>query len=190
MKKEKITISSGDEVIPLCIELLIARLRSNDGAERTHAREALVKIGRSAVPFITPLLSHNEDHVRWEACKTLQHIRDPKTAPLLASLLMDDDMDVRWVAAEALIELEHHSIVPLLEIVRKHFDSVMLRDAAHHVLHSLKENELLDDQTVEMLHALKMYELPSKAAFVANKVLEHIRSRAPEKPRRTVIHKS
>jgi HEAT repeat protein len=151
-------------------------LQSNDGVERTKAREALVKIGKPAAPYIMVLLSHPDEHIRWEACKALERIRDPKTALLLARRLMDDNMDVRWVAADALIELEQHAIVPVLEIIEEQFDSPMLREAAHHVLHSLKELHLLDQNTKKVLDALKNTELPSKAAFTANRALDYFRS--------------
>jgi HEAT repeat protein len=164
---------------PFCIELLIDHLRSNDGVLRMKAREMLVKIGKPGVPYILPLLSHAEGHVRWEACKTLEHIRDPKTAGSIAPLLMDENMDVRWVAADALIELEHHAVIPLLELIEANFDSPMLREAAHHVLHQLKDLRLLDEMVEEVLNALKVTELPSKAAFTASAVLEHLRSAQP-----------
>ncbi len=187
MKREKITICSGENMMPLCMELLVSRLQSDIGAERKHAREALVKIGKSVVPLITELMTHPESHVRWEACKTLQRIRDPKTASLLATMLMDEDMDVRWVAADALIELEHHAIVPLLETIEENFDSVIFREAAHHVLHSLKESRLLDDKTEQVMDALRPMEVSSKAAFIANRVLDHVRSHIPIRRHRLLV---
>ncbi len=172
----KNTIFPEDHSIPLCIELLMSLLQSNNGVERTRAREALIKIGKPAAPYIMVLLSHPDVHVRWEACKALERIRDPKAAHLLARRLMDDNMDVRWVAADALIELEQHAIVPVLEMIEEQFDSPMLREAAHHVLHSLKELHLLDKRTEEVLDALKVTELPSKAAFTADRALDYFRS--------------
>lgn len=177
MHFEHNTISLEGESIPLCMDLYISLLQSNDGAERTKAREALIKIGRPASPYIMALLTHPLVHIRWEACKTLERIRDPKAAIVLAKRLMDEDMDVRWVAADALIELEHDAIIPVLEMIEEQFDSPILREAAHHVLHSLKELELLDEKAEEVLDALKVTELPSKAAFIASRVLEYFRAR-------------
>lgn len=172
---------------PFCIELLIDHLRSANGVLRLKAREALVKTGKPAVPYIIPLLDHANELVRWEACKTMQGIRDPNTAQSLALMLLDENMDVRWVAADALIELEHHGIIPLLELIEEHFDSPTLREAAHHVLHSLKEKKLLDHMEEEVLAALKVNELPSKAAFIANHALEHLRSVRPVRRRHIVL---
>jgi HEAT repeat protein len=176
MKQEKVIVSSREQIIPLCIELLMERLHSENGAERQRAREALVRIGKSATTFVLPSLSHPDRHVRWEACKTLERIRDPQTARTLTMMLMDDDMAVRWVAAAALIELEQYAVEPLLEMIEEHFDSSVFRESAHHVLHSLKEIHLLDEKTAEVLNALKVNELPSKAAFAAIQALDHLRS--------------
>lgn len=169
------TIPFTEHAIPLCIELHISLLQSHDGAERSKAREALIKIGKSATPFIMELLIHPLDHIRWEACKTLERIRDAKAARILAQRLADEDMDVRWVAAAALIELERDAIVPVLEMIEEQFDSSTVRESAHHVFHSLKELRLLDKHTEEVLDALKITELPSKAAFIASNALEYFR---------------
>jgi HEAT repeat protein len=164
---------------PFCIELLIEQLQSDDGVLRMKARDTLVKIGKPAACYIIPLLNHRDKHLRWEACKTLGHIRDPKTARDIALLLTDEDMDVRWVAADALIELEHHAVEAVLEQIEENFDSPMLRESAHHVLHQLKQLRMLNEMEEEVLNALKVTELPSKAAFAANKVLDHLRTAQP-----------
>ena len=178
------TIASGEYSTPLCIELLVAQLQSPDGLVRMKARETLIQIGKQATPSITPLLAHPNELVRWEACKTLEHIRDPKTALSLSQMLLDEDMDVRWVAADALIELEHHAIVPVLEIIEEYFESPMVREAVHHVLHSLKEQMVMDEQTNQVLESLKVNELPSKAAFAAEHALDYYRTHAvPKRPR-------
>ncbi|MFA5834532.1 MAG: HEAT repeat domain-containing protein [Bacteroidota bacterium] len=187
MKREKVTICSGENYTPLCIELLISRLQSSIGVERMKARTALVRIGKPAVPYITTLLSHKNDLVRWEACKSLEQIRDPETARALAPMMLDEDMDVRWVAADALIELEQHAIIPVLEIIEEHFDSVILREAAHHVLHTLKEGNLLDNKTEEVLQALTINGLSSNAAFMANNVLDHLRAQKLAKHHRWAV---
>lgn len=179
MTNTEIHLTSANRSAPFCIELLIEQLQSEDGAVRMKARDTLVKIGKQAAFYIVPLLNHSDKHLRWEACKTLEHIRDPKTARDIARLLTDEDMDVRWVAADALIELEHHAVEAVLEQIEENFDSPMLRESAHHVLHQLKQLRLLDVMEEEVLNALKISELPSKAAFAANKVLEHLRSARP-----------
>ncbi|MEW6062146.1 MAG: HEAT repeat domain-containing protein, partial [Bacteroidota bacterium] len=170
--------------LPSDIHALINLLHSSSGAVRKEAREKLVRIGKSVVPLVLPLLSHKNELVRWEACKTLEKIRDPRAASALAEMLLDDDMDVRWVAADALVELEHHAIRPVLEMIEKHFDSVLLREASHHVLRSLKEIKLLDEETEKVLEALSLHELPTRAAFAATAALDSLR----KKKRSSVRH--
>jgi HEAT repeat protein len=179
MTNTQIHLPTANRTAPFCIELLIEQLQSDDGAVRMKARDTLVKIGKQAACYIIPLLNHRDKHLRWEACKTLEHIRDPKTARDISMLLTDEDMDVRWVAADALIELEHHAVEAVLEQIEENFDSPILRESAHHVLHQLKQLRMLNEMEEEVLNALKVSELPSKAAFAANKVLEHLRTARP-----------
>jgi len=171
--------SPHDPAEPFCVERFIEQLCSQEGAKRLNARSTLVRIGPVAVPFLLPLLHHPLRQVRWEACKTLEQIRDPRAAHELAALLTDDDMDVRWVAADALIELEHHAVAPVLEQIEEHFDEAPLREAAHHVLYGLHEHHVLYPEEEKVLEALKVTELPSKAAFTANHVLDHLRTPSP-----------
>lgn len=97
------------------IDTLIAELRSQDGVQRKRARNALVKIGKSAVPFLIGLMTNPEDHVRWEACKALVSIKDPAAAVPLVVALGDESSEVRWLAAEALIAIKREAVVPVLQ---------------------------------------------------------------------------
>lgn len=159
------------------VDTLLNFFRSKDGAARQWAREQLVRLGKPAVPRLIPLLSHPDNLIRWEACKTLEKIRDPRAAAALANVLLDENMDVRWVAADALIELEHRAIIPVLEIIERQYDSVLLREAAHHVLIHLKRAGFLDEETEKVIDALTVNELPSKAAFAAIRVLDDMRTK-------------
>ena len=195
MKQEHATTISSNTNSSSGIEILLLKLQSEDGAERKHARQMLEKIGKSAVPAIMQLLSHRREHVRWEACKTLESIRDRKAEYALVHALLDDDMDVRWVAADAIITLEehafnlkqsaieseHHAIIPLLEIIGEHFDSVFIREAAHHILHTLKRKNILDKNVEEVLIALEDLGSPWKVAFAASIALDYLRSKEKNK---------
>lgn len=171
-----ITLQQSTEENASPVVRYIELLFHNDGAVRKAARECLVHLGKPAIPYILSLLSHPHDHVRWEACKVLEKIRDPGTTNVLVEMLLDDNMDVRWVAADALIELEHHAIVPLLECLERHFESVIFREAAHHVIHELHVHGYVDEHAAEVLDALKVHELPTKAAFAAIKALDYYRT--------------
>ena len=164
--------STPDFFICYDVELLLMQLQRNDFVERQHARETLGCIGKAVVPDLIELLDHSDEHVRWEACKTLAKIRDPRAGYALAEALLDDDADVRWVAAKALIALECHAIEPLLHIIKIHFDSVLLREAAHHVLRELKREDILDEKVEAVYDALGSNVMPMRLVMKVNEALE------------------
>jgi HEAT repeat protein len=136
-------------------EDLIDELRSNDGAQRMHAREVLVTMGKPAVPFLIELLQDKNEIVRWEACKALRRIKDPTTAEALVGMLDDESMAVQWIAAEALIALKTVSVIPLLELLEKKFESPFVRQGAHHILHAFEREGLLNDETIAVIDSLR-----------------------------------
>ncbi len=119
------------------IPSLLGDLAGRDPAMREKAREALVVMGKKAVPLLIPLLSHDKPHVRWEAAKALCGIADPIAATALVSALEDPDGDVRWLAAEGLIVLGREGVQPLLAALLERAQSFWLCKSAHHVCHAL-----------------------------------------------------
>jgi HEAT repeat protein len=77
-----------------------------DEAEMSAAADALVKIGRPAVPRLTRAAVHDDRNVRWQAIVALGRIGSPAAdsaaGVLAAALGNDSDPDVRSGAAEAL----------------------------------------------------------------------------------------
>jgi HEAT repeat protein len=144
---------------------LLENLRSEDGVEREHAREALVKTGREAVPLLIEMLTDPADQVRWEACKALGSIRDPSAAVPLVAALGDEQSEIRWLAAEALIAIEGDAVQPLLNCLETPGDSANVLHGAHHVLGALKKRGLLDSATLAVLDKLSYLEPNSTAAF-------------------------
>jgi HEAT repeat protein len=116
---------------------LIAALGASNPADRQHAREALIRIGRPAVAPLIRLLDAPHPLVRWEAVKTLAGIGDPAAAPALIGAMEDDNRDVRWLAASALIDLGHEAMQPLLSALAYRPSSPDLLEGAHHVLNKL-----------------------------------------------------
>jgi HEAT repeat protein len=119
-------------------------------------------------------LSDKSEHVRWEACKALGSIKDPTTAALLVDALNDRSMEVRWLAAEGLIALRRKSVIPLLQALEAHFESLFLREGAHHVLHALQREELLDASTLAVLETLRSLGPRVAVALAAHKALESL----------------
>ncbi len=128
------------------IQALLHSLHSRDGLVRQSARRSLVSKGKPAVPVLIQALDSNNRDVRWEAAKALQEIGDPSAAAALVSKLDHDHFAIRWLAAEGLISFGRPGLEPLLSALLVNPDSVLLRDAAHHVFHALcnKDSSLAD----------------------------------------------
>ncbi|MCB0262664.1 MAG: HEAT repeat domain-containing protein [Calditrichaeota bacterium] len=148
------------------LETLIKDLNCNDGVQRKNAREAIVKTGKPAVPYLVKILSDSNDRVRWEACKALGSIKDPVAAIPLTKALGDKVSEVRWLAAEALITIDSAAIVPVLEALISQIDSHDLRQGAHHVLNALAKKDLLDKATIDVLDKLSNTE-PNSSVYLA-----------------------
>jgi HEAT repeat protein len=137
------------------LDQYISQLSSKDGAEREQAREAVVQLGREAVPELLTVLDSDEPHVRWEAAKALEAIADPEAAAPLIVALGDEDSDVRWVAGQALIAIGQPVLRSLLKTLATADVPGGFYHGAHHVLHDLAL------RSGELSHALK----PVLAAF-------------------------
>lgn len=156
----------GGRMEEIIIEL-IKQLGSDSGIIRQKARFELVAIGKQAIPHLIGLQYSKEQHIRWEAMKTLSQIADPSCIPILIKALENHIFDVRWLAAVALIEIGHASVVPLLEALESRNDSLFLREGAHHVLKFLKsKNEFVDNfGIITMLESVSQHSLLSATAY-------------------------
>jgi HEAT repeat protein len=121
------------------------------------------------------LLSDKNEHMRWEACKALGSIKDPEAAGSLVGALSDRGMEIRWLAAEGLIDLGRSSVIPLLDALELQFDSLFLRQGAHHVLHALQRQRLLDASTLAVLDSLRSLGPRMAVALAAKKALDSLR---------------
>jgi HEAT repeat protein len=140
------------------IQMWIADLGSPAGSERLKARSSLIREGVNAVPLLIQALSSHNQHARWEAAEALVMIKDPSAAPALVRALEDEDHDVRWAAMKALIALNRGGLEPLLQALIKNFDSVWLREGAHHILNVLKKQRQLRQPSLNVLRALESIE--------------------------------
>jgi HEAT repeat protein len=123
------------------MDSLIADFANDHGRARQHARESLVAIGRPAVGPLMQALQHKDWRMRWGAAKALGQIADPAAANALVKTLEDQRGGVRWLAAEGVIALGRAGLAPLLQVLIHHSDSMWLREGAHHVIHSLTEED-------------------------------------------------
>lgn len=158
---------------------LIAKLGDENGLVRQRARFSLIHLGAASIPAAVNALKSSDMHTRWEAVKVLRELRNPEAAAPLANMLLDDDTGVRWSAMEGLINLERAALRPLLELFTKKFDSPIVREGLHHILHVFKDRGLLNEKELALFKKLDKMEIggflttwDSDAAWTAEKALE------------------
>ena len=161
------------------IPSLIRKLGDVDGFIRMHAREILICIGEPAVPALIETLFDDNSQLRWQAVKVLESIQDVRAAPALVERLKDENAGVRWAASDALIALRRGAIPALLEGLRRDFDSLWLRQGAHHILHVLKDAGRINQAEEKVFKALEDIEPTAAVPWAAEKALEslHVKKR-------------
>ena len=165
---------------PTGISERIAALASPSPVARRKAREALVALGKPAVPSLIQLLSHCKPHARWEAAKALGGIADPIAASALVNALKDRDGDVRWLAAEGLAALGQDALHPLLAALIERSESDWLCEGAHHVCHALIKKKGLGQVLQPLLAALGQSEPEAAAPLAAYTALSELRDLPPD----------
>ena len=160
---------------PTGIPELIAALASPSPVARRKAREALMALGKPAVPSLIQLLSHRKPHVRWEAAKAIGGITAPIAAFALVNALKDRDGDVRWLAAEGLAALGRDALQPLLAALIEQADSDWLCEGAHHVCHVLVRKRGLGSILRPLLAALEQSEPEAASPLAAYTALSQLR---------------
>jgi HEAT repeats len=120
-------------------------------------------------------LSKGNRNERLEAAKSLAVIKDAKAVYALVRALEDDDHDVRWAAMKALIALNQDCLYPLLQALIKNFDSIWLREGAHHVLHTLMKKGNLSEPFVKVFNALEGIEPSVEVPWAAETAWESLK---------------
>ena len=156
------------------INELISVFRSKDGAQRQRARQELIAIGKSIIPYLYEYLVDRNDQVRWEIAKTLEELRNPSAAPAMVKLLMDDVPGIRWLASEGLINSKHDALIPVLKGLQVNFQSTFFRESAHHVLREFEREGLLNDKMVKTLEALEGIAPAAVVPFAAAEALRSL----------------
>jgi HEAT repeat protein len=142
------------------------------------ARKSLVALGKSAVPsLIRTLQNSKQDHVRWEAAKTLGAIGDIRSIPVLVNALEDSDSGVAWLAAEALRKFKKAAWPALLRaLIKSKCDSVLLRQGTHHVLRNQKEDGF-NDLLAILRTALESSTASESTPFAASNLLKRMKTK-------------
>ena len=163
------------------LDALITDLGNTNGQTRQYVRISLVRIGEPAVDALIEILNGKDGLTRWEAAKALSQIGSPKAAQALVKALEDDLFSIRWLAAEGLRKLGSAGLKPLLKALRQAPDSIRLREGAHHILHDLLSQEVLDKRLLaelrsvfSALNCLSPAEVLPVSVMPALKVLEQL----------------
>ena len=161
------------------IESLMELLSSKNDATRLKARKSLVALGKPAVPsLIRTLQNSKQDHLRWEAAKTLGAIGDFRSIPVLVNALEDCNPDVAWLAAEALRKFKKEAWPALLHaLIKSKSDSVLLRQGTYHVLRNQKENGF-NDLLAALIKTLKSNSVPISKPLAAYDLLKRLKEKS------------
>ncbi len=121
VRKEAVELLSGFSFSRGMIEELIALLRSRDNAGlRNAAVEILVRLGKDAVPALSPYVNDADHDVRKFIVDIMGSIADASFVPVLILALDDPDLNVCTAAVENLGKIgDQRSVVPLLKTLEK-----------------------------------------------------------------------
>jgi HEAT repeat protein len=159
------------------VQDLIRDLESSDYQVREAARIALVSAGMDAIPALEEAISNDNPSLRWQAAKVLSQFQDPQIIPILLKTVMENPYTgVRWAASEGVIKIGSPALVPLLRKLIEHSDSAWLREGAHHILHSLRDQNIESDAIEIAIHALESVEATVEVPIAANKALQTIKA--------------
>ncbi len=161
------------------IPFMINELNSYDGMKRQKTRKMLVSFGTTATPFLLKALTYPVELIRWEAAKALGEIKDPDAAEALVRALQDESINVRWTSMDSLIELGQDAICPLFEALREKFESVWLREGAHHILHVLMDRDQLTPSQIKVFEALESVEPDVQVPWAVDQAMKEMKGDSP-----------
>ena len=99
-------------------EFLILALKDEDWGVREDSVKALVEIGESMLEHVIPLLTDENNVVRWESVRIMGKIQLEENAEMLIEALKDRDWMVRNEAAVALVRINSgNTIEPLIRML-------------------------------------------------------------------------
>jgi HEAT repeat protein len=94
---------------------LLSLLVSSDEESRKAARDKVLQLGPTMVPFLIKASRSTDENLRWEAVDALGSIRDLRaTAAVVERVVEDDDVHVRWRSIWAITNLDDGSVVSTL----------------------------------------------------------------------------
>lgn len=156
---------------------LIKQLSNPDSLMRMEARDRLSCLGASVSSELIKIFPTANAQLRWQIIKIFDAIQDPATISILVQVLEDGNAELRWAASNALINLRREAIPPLLEAITRDFDSLWLRQSAHHILRVLKDNGKLTPAEEKVFEALEGIQATVSVPWAAQKALAELKKK-------------
>ncbi|MXS84209.1 NACHT domain-containing protein, partial [Nitrosomonas oligotropha] len=126
------------------LQPLVAVLVDKNSAVRSHAADALGKIGdKSAADALILALSDKDSSIRSRAAGALGGIGDKSATDALILALSDENLDVRWSAAHALGKIGDKTAADALILALSDEDS-SIRSRAAHALGEIGDKSAVD----------------------------------------------
>src|SRR5687767_4441038 len=101
-----------DIVVMTDMKALMEDLNSNDPRKHIAARDALLLMGREAVPVLVEAMLYRIDRMGWRAAVVLTEMRDPETKSAFVAALDSPNPIIRQVAAQVLGKFHDTTLVP------------------------------------------------------------------------------
>ncbi|OYP34542.1 HEAT repeat domain-containing protein [Rhodopirellula sp. MGV] len=157
--------------------LLLKQLESQDGVQRTRAREKLVAIsGPDITRALIGKLISPRAQVRWEAAKCLLSISDPIAAIPLVHAMDDEDENIRWIASEGVAQLGESGLMALLSGLTRQAPSSVFCRAAHHALRDLEKSGVHREVVRHVIQAIEGFEPTLSTPIAAYKALRSLQT--------------
>ncbi len=171
------TVNCTDDLPKKDIPSIIKGLSNPDNSVRLEMRTVLSCIGAPAVPELLNAMAKADTNLRWQIIKVFDSIRDPSTVPILMVQLKDDDPEIRWAASNALLNLRRQALPALFEALTRDFDSMRLRQSAHHILRIMRDNGKLTPIEEKVYEALGEMTPVVSVPWAAARALQALREK-------------
>ena len=154
-------VATKDEIVDWVDELC-----SNEESIRENAHAGLVAAGVQSIRYLNKLALSNNQEERREVVKIIGEINNKQGIPLLIHSLEDEELEIRLLAAEGLIDLGQEALSPIFSTLMRRYNSVFIREGAHHVMSELKRRNVFADRS-SIISLLKSEETKSLVPIAA-----------------------
>ena len=113
--------------------------------------KTLAQCGEASLPYLHPLLEHEETWSCWAALQTLREIKNPKSIQPLIEFILNNEYGDRWERCEdamlALHDIGKPAIAPLLSEINRQFEKKDYRSFLTGALTGIEDDEVYSFMT-------------------------------------------